>query len=153
MASCFIKFNAICMRELRPNPLFYVDLPAFCFDCWLKSSVIELDTLKDSQMVKTFKVGNGSALCGIMGDREDKSKSNNVSKSDSNVNSDSNNDSKSVSYSDSNDRSTSDINSDSDFDKRSNSNSDKNSPKAFKFFDDKKSNIIGHIDGNTRTIW
>ena len=57
------------MKEFKPNPLHYVSLPGFSFDCWLMSSGVTLDTLQDKQMLDDFVEAKRGGICGIMGDR------------------------------------------------------------------------------------
>ena len=57
------------MKEFKPNPLHYVSLPGYSFDCWLMSSGVTLDTLQDKQMLDDFVGAKRGGICGIMGDR------------------------------------------------------------------------------------
>ena len=57
------------MKEFRLNPLHYVSLPGYSFDCWLMSSGVTLDTLQDKQMLDDFVGAKRGGICGIMGDR------------------------------------------------------------------------------------
>ena len=57
------------MKEVKLNPLHYVSLPGYSFDCWLKSSGVTLDTLQDKQMLDDFVEAKRGGKCGIMGDR------------------------------------------------------------------------------------
>ena len=47
----YFKLN---MKEFSLDPLHYVSLPGYCFDCWLMSSGVSLDTLQDKQMLEDF---------------------------------------------------------------------------------------------------
>ena len=57
------------MKEFGLNPLHYVSLPGYRFDCWLMSSSVTLDTLKDKQMLDDFDEAKRGGICVIMGDR------------------------------------------------------------------------------------
>ena len=57
------------MKEIGLNPLHYVSLPGYSFDCWLRSSCVSLDTLQDKQMLDDFVEAKRGGICGIMGDR------------------------------------------------------------------------------------
>ena len=57
------------MKEFKLNPLHYVSLPGYSFDCWLMSSGVTLDTLQDKQMLDDFVEAKRGRICGIMGDR------------------------------------------------------------------------------------
>ena len=57
------------MKEFSLNPLYYVSLPGYSFDCLLLSSGVTLDTLQDKQMLDDFVEAKRGGICGIMGDR------------------------------------------------------------------------------------
>ena len=57
------------MKEFGLNPLHYVSIPGYSFDCWLMSSGVTLDTLQDKQMLDAFLEAKRGGICGIMGDR------------------------------------------------------------------------------------
>ena len=57
------------MKEFKFNPLHYVSLPGYSFDCWLMSSGVTLDTLQDKQMLDDFVEAKRGGSCGIMADR------------------------------------------------------------------------------------
>ena len=57
------------MKVVKLNPLHYVTLPGYSFDCWLISSGTILDTLQDKQMLDDFIEANRGVMCGIRGDR------------------------------------------------------------------------------------
>ena len=57
------------MKQIGLNPLYYVSLPGYSFDCWLMSSGVSLDTLQDKQMLDNFVEAKRGGICGIMGDR------------------------------------------------------------------------------------
>ena len=47
----FVKLN---MNTYKLNPLRYISLPSYSFDCFLKLSKVELDTIQDEQILKDF---------------------------------------------------------------------------------------------------
>ena len=48
------EYVKLSMKEFKLNPLHYVSLPGYSFDCWLMSSGVTLDTLQDKQMLDDF---------------------------------------------------------------------------------------------------
>ena len=44
----FVKLN---MNTYKLNPLHYISLPSYSFDCFLKLSKVELDTIQDEQIL------------------------------------------------------------------------------------------------------
>ena len=57
------------MKEFKLNPLHYVSLPGYSFDCWLMTSVVTLDTLQDKHMLQNFVEAKRGGICGIISDR------------------------------------------------------------------------------------
>ena len=57
------------MKDFGLNPLHYVSLPDYSFDCWLVSSGVTLDTLQDKQMLEDFVGAKRGGICEIMSDR------------------------------------------------------------------------------------
>ena len=51
---CMNEYVKLSMKEFGLNPLHYVSLPGYSFDCWLMSSGVSLDTLQDKQMLDDF---------------------------------------------------------------------------------------------------
>ena len=51
---CMNEYVKLSMKEFGLNPLHYVSLPGYSFDCWLISSGVSLDTLQDKQMLDDF---------------------------------------------------------------------------------------------------
>ena len=51
---CMNEYVKLSMKEFKLNPLHYVSLPGYSFDCWLMSSGVTLDTLQDKQMLDDF---------------------------------------------------------------------------------------------------
>ena len=66
---CMNEYVKLSMKEFKLNPLHYVSLPVYSFDCWLMSSGVTLDTLQDKQMLDDFVGTKRGGICGIMGDR------------------------------------------------------------------------------------
>ena len=63
------EYVQLSMKECKLNPLHYVSLPGYSFDCWLMSSGVTLDTLQDKQMLDNFVEAKRGGICSIMGDR------------------------------------------------------------------------------------
>ena len=66
---CMNEYVKLSMKEFKLNPLHYVSLPGYSFDCWLMSSGVTLDTLQDKQMLDDFVEAKRGGISGIMGDR------------------------------------------------------------------------------------
>ena len=66
---CMNEYVKLSMKEFKLNPLHYVSLPGYSFDCWLMSSGVTLDTIQDKQMLDDFVGAKRGGICGIMGDR------------------------------------------------------------------------------------
>ena len=62
----YVKLN---MKEFGLNPLHYLSLPGYNFNCWLMSGGGSLDTLQDTQLLDDFVEAKRGGICGIMGDR------------------------------------------------------------------------------------
>ena len=63
------EYVKLSMKEFGLNPLHYVCLPGYSFDCSLMSSGVSSDTLQDKQMLDDFVEAKRGGICGIMGDR------------------------------------------------------------------------------------
>ena len=63
------EYVTLSMKEFKLNPLHYVSLPGYSFDCWLMSSDVTLDTSQDKQMLDDFVEAKRGGICGIMGDK------------------------------------------------------------------------------------
>ena len=87
---CMNEYVKLGMKEFSLNPLHYVSLPGYSFDCWLMSSGVTLDTLQDKQMLDDFVEAKRGGICRIMGDRYINGNSNNISNNNSKNNSDNN---------------------------------------------------------------
>ena len=69
LGHCFNLFVKLNMNTYKLNPLQYISLPSYSFDCFLKLSNVELDTIQDEQILKDFISAMRGGICGVMGDR------------------------------------------------------------------------------------
>ena len=63
------------MNTYKLNPLHFISLLGYSFDCLLKLSNFELDTIQDEQILKVFISAMRGGICGVMGDRYIRSQS------------------------------------------------------------------------------
>ena len=70
---CFSLIVKLIMNTNKLNPLHYITLPSYSFDCFLKLSKVELDTIQDEQTVKDFISAVRGGICGVMSNRYIKS--------------------------------------------------------------------------------
>ena len=63
------EYVKLSMKEFSLNPLHYVSLPVYNFDCWLMSSGVTIDTIQDKQKLDLFFEAKRGGICGIMGGR------------------------------------------------------------------------------------
>ena len=75
LGHCFNLFVKLNMNTYKLNPLYYFSLPSYSFDCFLKLSKVELDTIQDEQILKDFISAMRGGICGVMGDRYIRSRS------------------------------------------------------------------------------
>ena len=66
---CFNLFFKLNIDIYKLNPLQSISLTGFSFDCFLKLSEVELETIPDEQMLKDFISAMGGGICGVMGNR------------------------------------------------------------------------------------
>ena len=66
---CMNEYVKLSMKEFKLNPLHYVSLPVYSFDCWLMSSGVTLGTLQDKQRLDDFVGAKRGGICGRMVDR------------------------------------------------------------------------------------
>ena len=52
LGHCFNLFVNLNMNTYELNPLHYISLPGYSFDCFLKLSNVELDTIQDEQILR-----------------------------------------------------------------------------------------------------
>ena len=69
LGHCFNLFVKLNINTYKLNPLHYISLPGYSFDCFLKLSNVELDTIQDEQILKDFISAMRGGICGVMGDR------------------------------------------------------------------------------------
>ena len=69
LGHCFNLFVKLNMNTYKLNPLHYIHLPGYNFDCFLKLSNVELDTIQDEQILKDFISAMRGGICGVLGDR------------------------------------------------------------------------------------
>ena len=67
---CFNLFVKLNINTYKLHPLHYISLPGYCFDCFLKLKKVELDTIKDEQMLKDFITAIRASICDVMGNRK-----------------------------------------------------------------------------------
>ena len=79
LGHCFNLFVKLNMNTYKLNPLHYISQPSYSFDCFLKLSEVELNTIQDEQMLKGFIGAMRGGFCGVMGDRYIRSQSQNQS--------------------------------------------------------------------------
>ena len=72
---CFNLFIKLNIEIFKLNPLHCISLPGFSFDCFLKLSEVELETIQDEQMLKDFNSAMRGGICGVLGNRYFKSQS------------------------------------------------------------------------------
>ena len=75
LGHCFNLFVKLNMNTCKLNPLHYISLPGYSFDCFLKLSNVELDTIQDEQILKDFISAMRCGISGVMGDRYIRSQS------------------------------------------------------------------------------
>ena len=66
---CMNEYVKLSVKDFKLNPLHYVSLPGYSFDCWLMLSGVTIDTLQDKQMLDGFVEAKRGGKCAIMGDR------------------------------------------------------------------------------------
>ena len=54
LSHCFNEYVRTSMREMGPYPIHCNSLPALSNNCWLETSGVKPDTLKDNQMIIYF---------------------------------------------------------------------------------------------------
>ena len=83
LGHCFNLFVKLNMNTYKLNPLHYISLPSYSFDCFLKLGNVELDTIQDEQILKDFISAMRGVICGVMGDRYIRSQNESYSQSQS----------------------------------------------------------------------
>ena len=69
----FEKFIEVSINEFGINPLYCVSLPGYSWQCGLKYTGINLQTLQDKDMIFSFENNNRGGISSVMGDRYVKS--------------------------------------------------------------------------------
>ena len=78
---CFNLFVKLNMNTYKLNPLHYISLPSYSFHCFLELINVELDTIKNEQILEDFISAMRGGICGVMGDRYIKSQNESYSQS------------------------------------------------------------------------
>ena len=73
LACVFEKFTKVSVNEFGINPLFCVSLPGYTWQCGLKYTGINLQTLQDKDMILLLEINIRGGISSIMGDRYIKS--------------------------------------------------------------------------------
>ena len=81
LGHCFNLFFKLNKNTYKLNPLHYNNLPGYSFDCFLKLSNVELDTIQDEQTLKDFISAMRGGICGVMDDRYTRKQSQGYSQS------------------------------------------------------------------------
>ena len=76
LADVFEKFIKISIEEYGINPLYCVSLPGYTWECGLKYSGINLQTLQDKDMILLLENNIRGGISSVMGDRYIKSDDN-----------------------------------------------------------------------------
>ena len=72
----FEKFIEVSQNEFGISPLYFVSLQGYTWNCGLKYTNIELQTLQDKEMILLLENGIRGGISGVMGDRYVKSNEN-----------------------------------------------------------------------------
>ena len=72
----FEKFIKISVEEYKINPLYFVSLPGYTWQCGLKYTGINLQTLQDKDMILLLEIYIRRGISSVMGDRYIKSNGN-----------------------------------------------------------------------------
>ena len=69
MADVFEKPNKISIEEYGINPLYCVSLPGYTWQCGMKHTDINLQTLQDKDMILLLENNIKGGISSVMGDR------------------------------------------------------------------------------------
>ena len=69
LACVFVKFIKISVKECGINPLYCVSLPDYTWQCGLKSTGINFQTLQDEHMLLLRENNIRGGISSVMGDR------------------------------------------------------------------------------------
>ena len=76
LACVFEKFIKVSVNEFKNNPLYCVSLPGYTWECGLKNTEINLQTLQDKDLILTLENNIRGGVSSVMGDRYVKSDEN-----------------------------------------------------------------------------
>ena len=76
LACVFEKFTKVSINEFKINPLYCVSLPGYTWQCGLKYTGINLQTLQDKDMILLVENNIRRGIASVMGDRYIKSDEN-----------------------------------------------------------------------------
>ena len=76
LADVFEKFVKVSTEEYKINPLYYVSLPGYTYQCALKYTDIKLQTLQDKDLILLIENNIRGGISSVMGDRYVKSDEN-----------------------------------------------------------------------------
>ena len=76
LADVFEKFIKVSLNEFKINPLYCVSLPGYTWECGLKYTGINLQTLQDKDMILLLENNIRGGISSVMGDRYVKSDEN-----------------------------------------------------------------------------
>ena len=69
LARVFEKFRKVSVTEFDINPLYFVSLPGCTWECGLKYTGINLQTLQDKDLILTLENNICGGVSSVMGDR------------------------------------------------------------------------------------
>ena len=76
LACVFEKFIKVSVNEFEINPLYCVSLPGYTWECGLKYTGVNLQTLQDKDLILTLENNIRGGISSVMGDRYVKSDEN-----------------------------------------------------------------------------
>ena len=76
LACVFEKFIKVSVNEFGINPLYSVSLPGYTWQCGLKYTGINLQTLQDKEMIFLFENNLRGGISSVMGERYVRSEEN-----------------------------------------------------------------------------
>ena len=76
LACVFEKFIKVSVNDFKINPLYCVSLPGYTWECGLKFTGINLQTLQDKDLILTLQNNIRGGVSSVMGDRYVKSDEN-----------------------------------------------------------------------------
>ena len=69
LACVFEKYIKVSVNEFRSNPLYCISLPGYTWQCGLKYTGINLQTLQDKDLILTLENNIRGGISSVMGDR------------------------------------------------------------------------------------